>query len=115
MNTPYDDALEHIRQHPGTGSAAGLGKLILSLFNADMAFSYRECIAQLDSRNTSIAQDMIHRFTTEGETEALRVAGREVVDLMPRLWQLGEAADAAKEALRRKWFEESRDAEDKED
>jgi hypothetical protein len=40
-NTPYAEALQLIQEHPTTGSAVGLAKLILSLWNDDCGYFYR--------------------------------------------------------------------------
>lgn len=96
MTTPYEQALEFIKRHPGCGSSRGLSKLILSLFDSNLAFGFRECIAELDSRNLSLAQDIVHRFVTEGETHELRHVGREIIALNRTLYDLGLVRYAAK-------------------
>lgn len=96
MNSPYEQALTFIKRHPGCGASIGLSKLILSLYDGDIAFSYRECVRGLDSSNLLIAQDMIHRFSTAGETEDLVVVGRDVIALDRALYDLGCARYAVK-------------------
>lgn len=107
MTTPYDQALDHIHHHPGSGSEVGLGKLILSLFNGyECPFSYRECIGPLDSERTRIALACVTYFTEHGEDQALIDAGKEVYKLIPHLWQIGAAGYVAKEEARRKQYGE---------
>jgi hypothetical protein len=106
MKTPYDDALEFITLNPGTAGALGLAKLVLSLYNDDCAFSFRECITSLDDNNTALAVRVAEHFAGHGEDAELRRAGERLLELNPRLWDLGQAATNAKEALRRRWNED---------
>jgi len=39
MNNPYLEALELVKQHPGTSGQTSLAKCILSLYNSEHAFS----------------------------------------------------------------------------
>jgi hypothetical protein len=105
--SPYHEALAWIRKHPGTGSAASLAKLILSLWNWECCFSFRECIHNLDDERTALALRLVAHFAAEGEDPDLVAVGHEVCREYPRLWKLGQAADQAKQALRAAWDKEA--------
>ncbi|ARJ66149.1 hypothetical protein WV31_10980 [Magnetospirillum sp. ME-1] len=105
--TPYAEALHWIKAKPGTGSAETLAKLVLSIWNSDCAFSFRECIANLDPERTALAVRVAAHFAEVGEDDELVEIGHAVCALYPRLWDLGEAADEAKTALRRRWMQEA--------
>lgn len=94
--TPYAEALEWIQSHPGTGSSVGLAKLILSLWNDDCGFSYRECIRALDPKRNELAVRVIHHFHAVGENQELIRIGHEVCDSYPKLWEISEIANEAK-------------------
>lgn len=95
--TPYQQALELIEQHPGCGSTIELSKLVLSLYNGrECPFSFAECVASLDSKNTQLALDMVKHYCDHGEDADLRKVGAKVVTLYPHLWELGRAAWQAK-------------------
>ena len=104
--SPYQEALEFIRQNPGCGSTMGMSKLILSLWNSDCCFSYRECISQFDNSRLRLAQRIMSEFNVNGETQELCDIGHRVHELYPRLWDLGQAGTDAKDALNRRWREE---------
>jgi len=97
MGNPYEQALEQIKTHKGASSSTGLGKLILSLWNARMAFSYRECTHNFDRRLDNIALQIIQHFTINGEDDALIAAGDAVIELYPELWDIGIEGTRAKE------------------
>ncbi len=101
--SPYQEALGWIQRHPGTGSAGSLAKLVLSLWNDDCAFSFRECVGNLDEDRTALALRMVARFAARGEDPELVGAGHEVCRAYPRLWDLGQAADTAKRQLQAQW------------
>lgn len=110
--SPYDEALQFIRQNPGTGGAYSLSKLILSLYNHIAGFSFAECVGNLDDRLTGVALRMVQDYAARGETDDLRAAGKIIHDdLYPRLWEMSIAMRDAREALRTKWDEEERKAE----
>lgn len=110
--SPYDEALQFIKQNPGTGGAYSLSKLILSLYNHIAGFSFAECVGNLDDRLTGVALRMVQDYATRGETEDLRTAGKIIHDdLYPRLWEMSIAMRDAREALRKKWEAEERQAE----
>jgi len=98
--SPYQDALAWIRAHPGTGSATSLAKLILSLWNADCGFSFRECIGNLDEERTALALRIVTHFASVGEDADLVAAGDAVCRDWPHLWDSAQAGDRAKRALR---------------
>lgn len=101
--SPYREALDWINRHPGTGSASSLAKLILSLWNRECAFSFRECISNLDGNLTGLAVQMAGYFAQHGEDRELVDVGHEVCWRYPGLWDLGQAAEQAKHALRQQW------------
>jgi hypothetical protein len=105
--SPYQDALTWIRRHPGSGSASGLAKLILSLWNLECAFSFRECIYNLDEERTALAVRVVAHFAQHGEDRELVEAGHAVCREFPRLWDLGQAADQAKHVQRDAWRKEA--------
>lgn len=108
--SPYGEALHWIETKPGTGSAETLAKLLLSLWNADCGFSFRECIANLDPQRTELAVRVVAHFARVGEDEELVEVGSKVCETYPRLWELSEAADEAKRDVMRRWREEARRA-----
>lgn len=107
QKTPYDEALHWIQQHPGTGSAVNLGKLVLSLWNSEAAFSFRECASGLDQERTELALRIVTHFVRHGEDKDLVDVGHTINELMPRLWELGSAGDKAKWELRQRWHAEA--------
>lgn len=112
MISPYDEALQFIKQNPGTGGASSLAKLILSLYNDICGYSFAECVGNLDNRLTDVAMRMVQDYATHGETDDLRAAGKIIHDdLYPRLWEMGIAMRDARAALREKWELEERRAE----
>jgi hypothetical protein len=110
--SPYDEALSIIKQHPGTGGAGGLAKLVLSLYNSDCGFSFAECVGSLDDRLTSVALRMVQDYAAHGESDDLRAAGKIIsTDLYPELWEMSMAMRDAREATRRRWQQEEQDRE----
>jgi hypothetical protein len=99
--TPYAEALEWIRLHPGTGSSLGLAKLILSLWNDDYGFSYRECIRAFDPEHDKLAVRIIQHFHQVGENQELIQIGHEICDGYPHLWEISEIANKAKYEYRK--------------
>lgn len=95
--SPYHEALYMIELHPGTGSAASLAKLILSLYNRICSYSYAECIGNLDSRNIDLALRVVTHFTQHGEDDALREIGQALASTTYKhLWGMGEAMAKAR-------------------
>jgi SLT domain-containing protein len=105
MENPYEQALVWIRRHGDTGSAVGLAKLILSLWNDDAAYSFRECVNPFDDVRNAWALKVIAHFLKHGEDKFLVDAGKEVCDLYPGLWEKGYAGSEAK----RTWEKERRE------
>ena len=103
---PYREAEAWIERHPGTGSATSLAKLVLSLWNAECAFSFRECISNLDEDRTALAVKMVSYFARHGEDNELCEVGKNICETHSRLWDLGQAAEDAKCGLRAKWSAE---------
>lgn len=110
--TAYDEALQFIKQNPGTGGAGSLAKLVLSLYNDACGYSFAECVGNLDNRLTGIALRMVQDYAMRGETDDLRTAGKIIADdLYPRLWEMSLAMRDARAATRAKWEAEERQAE----
>jgi hypothetical protein len=104
----YARAIAFIDAHPGCGGAVSLSKLILSLWNDEAAYSFRECVSNLDDARTAIAVDMVREFAANGETEELVKAGYYIHGKYPLLWDVGVAGDEAKRVTRRS-LEEARE------
>jgi hypothetical protein len=110
--SPYDEALQFIKQHPGTGGASSLAKLVLSLYNHICSYSFAECVGNLDGHLTDLAVRMVRDYAARGETDDLRTAGKIIADdLYPGLWQMSLAMNEARAATRAKWDAEERIAE----
>ena len=110
--SPYNEALGIIRQHPGTGGAGSLAKLLLSLYNDLCGYSVAECLGNLDGRLSAVALRMIQDYAARGETEDLRAAGKVIAnELYPGLWEMGLAMRDAREATRQRWQREEQDRE----
>src|SRR5271166_5594439 len=89
--TPYQEALSWIEKNWGSGGANSLAKLLLSLWNSECSYSYRECIDNLDDTMTHLAVRVIKHFSDHGEDEELVRVGYRVHELYPRLWDVGQA------------------------
>jgi hypothetical protein len=87
----YHEAWDWISQNSGTGSANGLAKLVLSLWNQEHSYSYRECITSMDEVRIEIALRMILEFSKTGENLQLREIGHKVYKSYPYLAELTEA------------------------
>ena len=107
--SPYDEALQIIKQNPGTGGAGSMAKLVLSLYNDMCGYSFAECVGNMDQRLIGVALRMVKDYAEHGETEDLRAAGKVISDdLYPRLWEMGIAMRDARSALRSKWQDDER-------
>lgn len=104
--SPYKEALVWINQHPGTGSSSSMAKLVLSFWNQDCAFTFRECIGNLDDNLTRMAMRMASHFAAHGEDEDLVEVGHEICERFPRLWEAGQAMTNTRNELRRQWDRE---------
>lgn len=96
QENPYKPALGWIRTNSTTGSAIGLVKLIMSLWNDDAAFSFRECVRSVDDIRSAWALKVIEHFLKYGEDRFLCEAGEEVYKLYPYIWDEGYAGSEAK-------------------
>jgi hypothetical protein len=103
MSNPYREALQWIERNPGSGSANGLAKLVLSLWNDDCGYSFRECIGNLDDKLTSLALRMVQHFSQHGEDSELVDVGHIICERFPRLWESSMAMSEARNELRSKW------------
>lgn len=99
--SPYQEALVFIQANPGCGGTLGLAKLLMSLWNDECCYSFRECISNLDGPRTAMALRMASAFAAHGETQELIDIGHLVCKLYPLLWDQGQAATEAKRAWRR--------------
>ncbi|MHD0644185.1 hypothetical protein ACYPKM_00945 [Pseudomonas aeruginosa] len=100
--TPYALILQAIKANPGTGQTVQLVKLVLSLWNAEAAYSVRECIFSLDDDLHQLSLKVIHHFFLVGEDEELQMVGAEVYKMYPTFWEEGYAGHLGKEAYRDK-------------
>lgn len=100
---PYHEALKFIQEHPGTDSAAGMAKLILSLYNPIHAFGIGECLWSFDGERLNLAVRMVEHYAKHGEDQVLRDVGFEIWQTSPRLVELSDAASDAKTEVRNKW------------
>lgn len=106
---PIDEAMQTIDQLHGTGSAEGLAKLILTLYNAVHPFSIRECFRSFDDTRTKLGLRMIDHFLTNGEDDSLLNAGQKIYDTWPSLVVLSNAGSNAKAEVLEKWRDEMLD------
>jgi len=101
--SPYAEAWSWVEKHPGTDSGKGFAKLLLSLWNQKAAFSFRECVDNLDAQRMELALRVAIHFANYGEDRELIDIGRKVYEAYPRLWELGEVTTRAKIDLHEKW------------
>jgi hypothetical protein len=101
--SPYQEAWNWMERHPGTGSATSMAKLVLSFWNSECSFSFRECISSFDGNLTQVAVRMAGHFARHGEDHELVEIGRKVCERYPRLWEAGQAMDRARRQLREQW------------
>ena len=99
QENPYQPALRWIRTNSTTGSAIGLVKLIMSLWNDDAAFSFRECVRNFDDIRSAWALKIIDHFLKHGEDRFLCEAGEEVYKWYPYIWDEGYAGSEAKREM----------------
>ena len=86
---PYSQALNWIRKNNGTGSANGLAKLILSIYNPRIAYSFRECTQAFDWERRDWAGQIIRHFLEYGEDRFLVDAGKTVRELCRGIYDAG--------------------------
>jgi hypothetical protein len=104
--SPYGEAWSWIAQHPGTGSATSLAKLLLTLSHG--GFSLKECLHELDDARLEMALRVVNHFAVyERDPELLEIE-RRIEASEPRLATVTQAAAAAREALRKRWRSEDR-------
>lgn len=106
--TPYQEALQWIEEHSGTGSAGSLARLLLSLWNDECSYSFRECISNLDDNLSALAVRTVVYFAEHGEDEDLVGVGHKVCRLYPRAWDAGQAMQRARTDLQDQWQQEDR-------
>lgn len=97
MNTgseQLDEAIRLIEELPSTGTALGLGKLILSLYNRKHPFGLGECVKSFDKERDAFAMRIVIQYLNSDETDALRAARRRVIELMPGLVDVSAARNA---------------------
>jgi hypothetical protein len=86
---PYSQALNWIKKNSGTGSANGLAKLILSIYNPRIAYSFRECTQSFDGERLDWARQIIQHFLEHGEDLFLINAGQTVRELCRGIYDAG--------------------------
>jgi len=101
--TPYQEAMLLIRRHPESDDALGLAKLVLSLWNAEYSFAFRECITGLDDLPTAIAVRVVGQFARLGEDLELQEIGAELCEMYPRMGDAATACSQVRAELERKW------------
>lgn len=106
--SPYVEAWEWIERHTGTPVGRGFVKLLLSLFNRTNAFSFSECIDDLDEEGTELALRVVMHFATFGVDRELAEIGMRATVTYPQLAQLGRVACDAQRALLAKWLEQEK-------
>lgn len=104
--SPYGEAWSWVAQHPGTGSATSLAKLLLTLSHG--GFSLKECFHELDDTRLELALRVVNHFAVyERDAELLEIE-RRLEASEPRLSAIARATAAAREALRERWHAEDR-------
>lgn len=107
MNNAYRKALTYISTNPGTSSALGLSKLILSLYNRVHPFSLGECVFGFDEARTEMAGHMIAEYLNHGETPELLEVGAIVKTMNPELVEHTKFVFEACQQRRQAQFERS--------
>lgn len=110
--SPYAEAWEWIERHTGTPSGRGFVKLLLSLFDRTNAFSFAECIDDMDEEGTELALRVVMHFATFGVDRELAEIGMQAVVTYPQLAQLGQIACDAQRALLAEWLEQEKAPQD---
>ena len=103
--SPYAEAHAWIQAHPGTGSARGFVKLLLSLWNPEMAITVRECIDGLDKDRTQLALRVLIHFVNYGEDAELIRIGDRLSEAFPSYWEQARVATDAKRKVGELWRE----------
>jgi len=102
---PYRAALVYISTNPGTSSALGLAKLVLSLYNRIHPFSLGACVFGLDELRTKMAGDMVTEYLNHGESPELLEVGAIVKTMYPDLIDLSKFVFDACQQRRQAEFE----------
>lgn len=107
-NTPYIDALNWIQDRSDTGGGVRLARLVLSLYNPDdFPISAGSCIdGGIDDVGRKMAIAALLDYAQHGETEELRVVGRQLWDRYPGIREVCEAMVEAKRQIFRRWERE---------
>lgn len=112
MSGHYTEALKWIKANCGpAGKGINLAKMVLSLYNMDCEFSFRECVDGLDNERRKLCVQMCDDYSLYGETPELLEVGRVVAhELYPYLWIECQAMRKARgewqSARETKWREE---------
>lgn len=106
--TPYQEALDWINHHPGTESAAGMVKLLLSLSDSSYAFSLRECAEGMDEFALAVALRVVSHYARIGDANdrELLATAQALADRHPRLAEVAEASTRARQDLAARWQQE---------
>jgi hypothetical protein len=105
--SPYTEALELVKQNPGTSGQTGLAKAILSIYNPMHSFSAGEVLRSLDEHYTRVVIGIFSEYGRVGETAELREAGEWVYANFERLVELSDAMRIARSAVRSRWDNQS--------
>lgn len=101
--SPYGEAYDFVVTYWGASSTIGMAKLILTLYNPRHPFGFGECTSNFDCVRCDLATRVVAHYLQYGEDEELRIYGREIVKSFPHLLELSDAANEAKDVIRRKW------------
>ena len=70
--SPYHEGWTWVTQHPATGSASGLAKLLLTLWSG--GFSIAECLRELDDTRLAVALRVVNHFAVyERDAELVEI------------------------------------------
>ncbi len=107
-DSPYQDALVWINHHPGTQSAEGMAKLVLSLSDARYAFSLRECTEGMEDSDLALALRVASYYVRVGDANdrELQATAKIIADWYPRLTEVAEATVNARQDLAARWQQE---------
>ena len=100
-SVPYDKAFRMLTTHPYTGGSYALAKMILSLYNDENCYSFRECVDGRDYDIREICVEMALYYARYGEDAHLRMIGEKVCAIYPHLLEIGYAGHLAKVACSR--------------
>lgn len=106
--SPYQEALDWINHHPGTESAEGMVKLLLSLSDSSYAFSLRECAEGMDEFALSVALRVVSHYARIGDAHdrELQATAHGLAERYPRLTEVADASARTRQDLAARWRQE---------